>query len=103
MSKTTAEVTSVAEGLEPPMAMSLTVNLPLQDGRPLCEVMHFVMDAFNGQVRKLSTHPYGCRVIQRILEHGVGEQVMWTRVAPPSGAGLNCVFALAFTEIDHSG
>lgn len=27
-----------------------------------------------GQVFTLSTHPYGCRVIQRILEHCTGEQ-----------------------------
>ncbi|KAE8723425.1 Pumilio-like protein 5 [Hibiscus syriacus] len=29
----------------------------------------FVISAFRGQVATLSTHPYGCRVIQRILEH----------------------------------
>jgi pumilio RNA-binding family len=29
----------------------------------------FVIAAFRGQVATLSTHPYGCRVIQRILEH----------------------------------
>ncbi|KAG2294373.1 hypothetical protein Bca52824_041042 [Brassica carinata] len=29
----------------------------------------FVIASFRGQVATLSTHPYGCRVIQRILEH----------------------------------
>ena len=33
------------------------------------EELQFVIDAFVGQVKELSTHPYGCRVIQRILEH----------------------------------
>ena len=31
--------------------------------------LDFIISAFNGQVMQLSTHPYGCRVIQRILEH----------------------------------
>ena len=58
---------------------------------PSC--LQFIIDAFCGQVRKpivlslnfsthifpfkvysLSTHPYGCRVIQRILEHCTSEQ-----------------------------
>ncbi len=29
----------------------------------------FIIDAFYGQVYALATHPYGCRVIQRIFEH----------------------------------
>ena len=29
---------------------------------------------FRSQVFSLSTHPYGCRVIQRILEHCTAEQ-----------------------------
>ncbi len=29
-----------------------------------------IMDAFHGQVDQLAAHNYGCRVIQRILEHG---------------------------------
>ena len=33
------------------------------------EHLNFIVDAFAGQVYQLSTHPYGCRVIQRILEH----------------------------------
>ena len=31
--------------------------------------LHFVISAFYGHVHSLSTHPYGCRVIQRTLEH----------------------------------
>lgn len=34
----------------------------------------FIVQAFVGQVEKFSTHPYGCRVIQRILEHCTGTQ-----------------------------
>lgn len=33
------------------------------------EVTQFIVDAFRGQVPSLAMHPYGCRVIQRILEH----------------------------------
>lgn len=29
----------------------------------------FIIDTFNNKVYQLATHPYGCRVIQRILEH----------------------------------
>ena len=36
--------------------------------------LQFIIDAFKGQVFTLSTHPYGCRVIQRILEHCAAEQ-----------------------------
>ncbi|XP_036891377.1 pumilio homolog 2 isoform X4 [Sturnira hondurensis] len=38
--------------------------------------LQFVIDAFKGQVFVLSTHPYGCRVIQRILEHCTAEQTL---------------------------
>jgi len=38
--------------------------------------LQFIIDAFKGQVFALSTHPYGCRVIQRILEHCTIEQTM---------------------------
>jgi hypothetical protein len=31
--------------------------------------IRFIIDAFYGQVYVLATHPYGCRVIQRIFEH----------------------------------
>ena len=33
------------------------------------EKLDFIIQSFQGQVLQLSTHPYGCRVIQRILEH----------------------------------
>uniref|UniRef100_A0ACD5YB98 Uncharacterized protein n=2 Tax=Avena sativa TaxID=4498 RepID=A0ACD5YB98_AVESA len=33
----------------------------------------FVVSAFRGQVASLSMHPYGCRVIQRVLEHCGGD------------------------------
>lgn len=29
----------------------------------------FIVDTFTNKVFQLATHPYGCRVIQRILEH----------------------------------
>ncbi|KAK9063407.1 hypothetical protein SSX86_017277 [Deinandra increscens subsp. villosa] len=32
-------------------------------------VIHFIISTFYDQVVTLSTHPYGCRVIQRVLEH----------------------------------
>ncbi|KAI8497426.1 Pumilio 2 [Branchiostoma belcheri] len=38
--------------------------------------LQFIIDAFRGQVFALSTHPYGCRVIQRILEHCTVEQTI---------------------------
>jgi pumilio RNA-binding family len=31
--------------------------------------IQFIVSTFYGQVVMLSTHPYGCRVIQRVLEH----------------------------------
>lgn len=31
--------------------------------------IQFIIFAFHGRVRELSMHPYGCRVVQRILEH----------------------------------
>jgi mRNA-binding protein PUF3 len=33
------------------------------------EHIQFIINAFIGQVGSLSTHPYGCRVIQRMLEY----------------------------------
>ncbi|KAK4366385.1 hypothetical protein RND71_014265 [Anisodus tanguticus] len=33
------------------------------------EHIQFIVTTFFGQVVNLSTHPYGCRVIQRVLEH----------------------------------
>ncbi|MQL77940.1 hypothetical protein Taro_010358 [Colocasia esculenta] len=37
------------------------------------EKIGFIISAFRGQVAGLSTHPYGCRVIQRVLEHYTDE------------------------------
>ncbi|KAB2602011.1 pumilio 1-like [Pyrus ussuriensis x Pyrus communis] len=33
------------------------------------EAIRFIVSTFFDQVVTLSTHPYGCRVIQRVLEH----------------------------------
>ncbi|XP_058109574.1 pumilio homolog 2-like [Magnolia sinica] len=33
------------------------------------DAIHFIVSSFYDQVVTLSTHPYGCRVIQRVLEH----------------------------------
>ncbi|KAJ0076306.1 hypothetical protein Patl1_35222 [Pistacia atlantica] len=38
------------------------------------EKIGFIIFAFRGQVAMLSTHPYGCLVIQRVSEHGSDEQ-----------------------------
>ena len=32
--------------------------------------IQFIVDDFHGHVLTLGSHPYGCRVIQRLLEHG---------------------------------
>lgn len=37
------------------------------------ERIGFIISAFRGQVASLSMHPYGCRVIQRVLEHCTDE------------------------------
>ncbi|KAK9733032.1 hypothetical protein RND81_04G039500 [Saponaria officinalis] len=39
------------------------------------EKIGFILSSFHGQVSALSSHPYGCRVIQRVLEHCSDEQV----------------------------
>lgn len=36
--------------------------------------LQFIISSFWGQVYDLATHPYGCRVIQRILENCTAEQ-----------------------------
>jgi pumilio RNA-binding family len=36
--------------------------------------IEIIIEAFKGRVKELSSHPYGCRVIQRILEHGSNDQ-----------------------------
>ena len=33
------------------------------------EHVAFIIDAFKNQVQSMAVHPYGCRVIQRMLEH----------------------------------
>ncbi|GAB2274399.1 hypothetical protein Dimus_009165 [Dionaea muscipula] len=33
------------------------------------DAIHFIVESFFDQVVTLSTHPYGCRVVQRVLEH----------------------------------
>ncbi|CAN0426296.1 unnamed protein product, partial [Ectocarpus fasciculatus] len=44
------------------------------EGQYLHSHIQFIIDGFVGQVEKLSMHAYGCRVIQRILEHCIDEQ-----------------------------
>lgn len=36
--------------------------------------IQFIISQFQGRVKELSSHPYGCRVVQRILEHCNGAQ-----------------------------
>ena len=38
------------------------------------EAVQFMLDAFRGQVVPLARHPYGCRVLQRIIEHCTAAQ-----------------------------
>jgi pumilio RNA-binding family len=38
--------------------------------------IQFIINAFQGRVKELSSHPYGCRVVQRILEHCTDLQKM---------------------------
>jgi hypothetical protein len=40
----------------------------------LASKIQFIIDAFRGHVKELSSHPYGCRVVQRILEHCTDSQ-----------------------------
>jgi pumilio RNA-binding family len=48
--------------LLPPDNVTLCVQIAA-DG------VDFIVGSFRGHVRHLSAHPYGCRVIQRVLEH----------------------------------
>lgn len=41
--------------------------------------IQFIIDAFRGQVYTLATHPYGCRVIQRMFEHCTEDQTVRVR------------------------
>jgi hypothetical protein len=34
-----------------------------------------VLRVFEGSIRRLSVHPFGCRVVQRMLEHCRADQV----------------------------
>src|SRR5215213_788361 len=40
------------------------------------EHIQFIINAFHSQVYNLATHPYGCRVIQRMFEHCTDEQTV---------------------------
>lgn len=52
-------------------------------------LIQFIVDSFSGQVYALATHPYGCRVIQRILEHCNEQQT-----APILEELLRCTISL---------
>jgi len=43
-------------------------------GDHIASRIQFIIDTFKGRVKELSSHPYGCRVVQRILEHCPNEQ-----------------------------
>jgi len=38
--------------------------------------LEFMVEAFKGQIARLATHPYGCRVIQRLLERWGSEEAI---------------------------
>jgi hypothetical protein len=42
--------------------------------RVASDQVQFIVDSFRGQVAIIASHPYGCRVIQRVLEHCTDEQ-----------------------------
>lgn len=44
------------------------------DGDFIADHIQFIIDTFRGRVKELACHPYGCRVVQRILEHCVPKQ-----------------------------
>jgi len=46
----------------------------------------FMIDSFKGQVVVMSAHPYGCRVVQRILEHCTDESRLRSVMAEVLGA-----------------
>lgn len=43
-------------------------------GEHVASRIQFIIDTFKGRVKELSSHPYGCRVVQRILEHCPNDQ-----------------------------
>ena len=40
------------------------------------DLIQFIVDGFSGKVYSLASHPYGCRVIQRILEHCISPETV---------------------------
>jgi hypothetical protein len=40
----------------------------------LASRIQFILSSFRGRVKELSMHPYGCRVVQRILEYCTDSQ-----------------------------
>jgi pumilio RNA-binding family len=55
-----------------------TGNHVIQKCIELVKAQHiqFIVDDFKGQMFNLATHPYGCRVIQRLLEHCQEDQLV---------------------------
>jgi pumilio RNA-binding family len=49
---------------------------PAETSEFLNSRIQFIIQSFKGRVRELSIHPYGCRVIQRILEYCNSEHKM---------------------------
>mmetsp|Transcript_5288 Transcript_5288/g.5432 ORF Transcript_5288/g.5432 Transcript_5288/m.5432 type:complete len:995 (+) Transcript_5288:122-3106(+) len=47
---------------------------PIDVSEYLNSRIQFIILSFQGRVRELSMHPYGCRVVQRILEHCNNQQ-----------------------------
>ena len=47
---------------------------PAEQSAYLGSRIQFIIDAFHNRVKELAMHPYGCRVIQRILEHCTNSQ-----------------------------
>lgn len=47
---------------------------PAEQSAFLSGKIQFIIDAFHNRVKELAMHPYGCRVIQRILEHCTNSQ-----------------------------
>ena len=54
--------------------MSSAQRLDPDSNEPMSVHIQFIVDAFQGAARQLSVHPYGCRVVQRLLEHCGGQQ-----------------------------
>jgi pumilio RNA-binding family len=57
------------------------------------ERVPFVVDALAGKVLELSTHPYGCRVVQRLIEH--------CHSHPAAAVVVRELYAHARTLIEH--